>query len=409
MDEIKYKPTTAFWKIQKLISDGLPQFKEGEQKVFIIQGGQGAGKTIGIEMLLIDSMENSPSEITVCSAELSKLKDTALNDYIKIRKDYNLFSERNYNRSNSTYTYGEGWFTEFIGLDKADVGKGRRRKVVFINEANKITLQQYTDITARAEIVILDYNPDAEFWVEDLKTPFNFINLTYKDNEYLPPSEVNNILAYFKRGYGIDYDGREVKDYPEPISKYWANKWRVYGLGEVGILEGAVYENWEIIDELPTDAKILGGGIDFGWVNPQAATAVYEWNGRRVYDQVDYGAMRGTNLMAESIIERGLERENWYCDNAAPELINTLVDLGVNASKCSGKTGLINFAIDKMSQDRFYVTRRSKDIISELYKYEWEEKRDGSQTGKPTKKNDHAMNSIQYFEGTEGQFDGSYR
>jgi hypothetical protein len=194
-EDFKYKPTLAFWKIKKLIEEGLPKFQEGDQKVFIIQGGQGAGKTISINMLLIDLMELEECEITVCSAELSKLKDTALNDYIKIRKDYNLFNERNFNRSSSTYTYGEGHFTEFIGLDKTDVGKGRRRKVVFINEVNKISLQQYTDITARSEIVLMDYNPDAEFWAEELKTDFNFINLTFKDNEYLPSSEVNNILA----------------------------------------------------------------------------------------------------------------------------------------------------------------------------------------------------------------------
>jgi len=255
----------------------------------------------------------------------------------------------------------------------------------------------------------MDYNPDAEFWAEELKTDFNFINLTFKDNEYLPSSEVNNILAYFKRGYGIDFDGREVNDYPEPVSKYWANKWRVYGLGTIGILEGAVYENWEILEELPSEAKILGGGIDFGWVNPQSAIAVYEWNGRRVYDEVEYGSMRGTSKMAESIISRDLQRENWYCDNAAPELINMLVDEGINATKCDGKTGLIAFAIDKMSQDTFYVTRRSKNLISELYKYEWQEKRDGSATGMPVKKNDHAINAVQYFEGTEGKYDGNYR
>jgi phage terminase large subunit len=398
-NEYKYKPTTAFWKIKKLIKEGLPQFKEGEQKVFIIQGGQGAGKTISIEMLLIDLMELEECEMTICSAELSKLKDTALNDYIKIRKDYGLFNERSFNRSSSTYTYGEGHFTEFIGLDKTDVGKGRRRKLVFINEANKITIHQFTDIAARAEIVILDYNPDAEFWVEELKTPFNFINLTFEDNEYLPLSERNNILAYKKRGYN---------DEGEIISEYWANKWRVYGLGEVGILEGAVYENWEILPELPKEARILGGGIDFGWVHPQAAIAAYEYNGRKVYDEVEYGSMRGTELMGQAILDRGLERENWYCDNAAPELIDKLSDMGIDASPCSGKTGLINLAIDKMSQDTFYVTARSKNIISELYKYEWDERRDGTVTGKPVKVGDDAMNAIQYFEGTEGKYGGNY-
>ena len=76
-EDFKYKPTTAFWKIQKLIKDGLPQFKEDQQKVFVIQGGQGAGKTIAILMLIADFYNSSEAEATVCSAELSKLKGTA--------------------------------------------------------------------------------------------------------------------------------------------------------------------------------------------------------------------------------------------------------------------------------------------------------------------------------------------
>src|SRR5690606_17673449 len=150
----------AFWKIHRLIGSGLKKFKDNEKKVFVIQGGQGAGKTVAILMLIADYFFRNKSEITICSAELTKLKETALNDFHKILIDWNLISIIKYNQVESTFTIGAGHFVEFIGLDKADVGKGRRRKIVFINEANKITLDQFADITARAEIVIIDYNPD---------------------------------------------------------------------------------------------------------------------------------------------------------------------------------------------------------------------------------------------------------
>lgn len=235
-NEFKYKPTTAFWKIKKLINDGLPKFKDNQQKVFVIQGGQGAGKTISILQIIIDYVERNKSEITICSAELSKLKDTALNDFIKILQDYNLFNDKRYNKSETLYTYSAGHFVEFLGLDKKDVGKGRRRKIVYINEANKTTLQQYTDITARADLVIIDYNPDGYFYGHDLINDFNFINLTYLDNEYLSKNEVRNILAYYEKGYLPD---GTIKN------QFWANKWRVYGLGEVGSVEGRVFLDWQ--------------------------------------------------------------------------------------------------------------------------------------------------------------------
>jgi phage terminase large subunit len=236
VNDFVYKPTLAFWKIQKLIKEGLPKFKDNQQKVFVIQGGQGAGKTIAILMLIIDYVERNKSEVTICSAELSKLKDTALNDYIKIMQDYNYYNDKRYNKSETLYTYGAGHFVEFLGLDKKDVGKGRRRKIVYINEANKTTLQQYTDITARSDLVIIDYNPDGYFYGTDLINDFNFINLTYLDNEYLSKNEIRNILAYYEKGY--DDEGC-IKN------QFWANKWRVYGKGEIGSVEGRVFLDWK--------------------------------------------------------------------------------------------------------------------------------------------------------------------
>lgn len=247
----------AFWKIQKLIKDGLPKFSDKQQKVFVIQGGQGAGKTISILMLIIDYIERVKSEVTICSAELSKLKDTALNDFIKIMQDYNLYNDKRFNKSDSVYQYAAGHFVEFIGLDKKDVGKGRRRKIVYINEGNKITLQQYTDITARADMVIMDFNPDGHFFGHDLITDFNYINLTYLDNEYLSENEVRNILSYYERGYNPD--GTEK-------NAFWANKWRVYGLGEIGSIEGRVFTGWKRMAyaEFLSKPQASFYGIDWG-------------------------------------------------------------------------------------------------------------------------------------------------
>ena len=113
--------------------------------------------------------------------------------------------------------------------------------------------------------------------------------------------------------------------------------------------------------------------------------------------------------MARHIIERGLERELIYCDNSAPQHIAQLVSLGVNAMPCDGKTGLINFAVEKMNRQTFYVTARSKNIVSELLGYVWDTDSKGKPTGKPIKIGDDAMNAIQYFEATEGKYSGNYR
>jgi len=90
-------------------------------------------------------------------------------------------------------------------------------------------------------------------------------------------------------------------------------------------------------------------------------------------------------------------------------LINELQALGINATACDGKTGLINMAIDKQQRQTFYITERSVNIIKEIRSYKWDEVSSGAPTGKPVKIGDDAMNAMQYFEGSEGKYSGVYR
>ena len=379
-----------------------------KKKIRVLQGGQGAGKTIAILIIILNHLANNPhKKALIASEELTKMRDTVIEDTIKIIRAFNIPCTVTGESSGRPRVYfPNGSFIRFLGLDKEDVGKGFHDwDILFINEANKVKIYETArQLISRFKKVFIDFNPDAPFWVHEhviTREDCDFLTLTFEDNEFLPQEEVDEILRYYLLGYGIPYDPNLETD-PPIVNSYWANKWRVYGRGEVGILEGAVYENWEIIEELPDEAQIVGGGIDFGWVHPQAAIAAYEWNGQRIYDEIEYGSMRGTEKMANSIIDADLAGENWYCDNAAPELISKLEDMGVNASPCIGKTGLINAAIDKQQRDKFYVTARSVNMIQELRAYKWAGE-------KPIKIGDDAMNAAQYFEGSEGKYAGKYR
>ena len=109
--EFTYKPTTALYKIKNLLKN--------KQKTFVIQGGQGAGKTISILMILIDfAYRNDKKEVSIISDELAKMKRTVVNDFLKIMKDWNLYnSVGSWNKSESKYYFDNGSFIEFLGLD----------------------------------------------------------------------------------------------------------------------------------------------------------------------------------------------------------------------------------------------------------------------------------------------------
>ena len=155
-NEFKYKPTKCLYKVSDLLNR--------KEQLSIVRGGQGAGKTVAIEMLIIEWFYLNPDlEITVCSHERTKLMGTAFDDFKKILIDWNLWDKGRFNGQTSRWSFSDSktGFIEFIGLDKQGVGKGRRRDMIYVNEANKITLEQYTDISARAKRMVVDFNPDS--------------------------------------------------------------------------------------------------------------------------------------------------------------------------------------------------------------------------------------------------------
>ena len=266
-----YQPTTALAKIYNLIETTT-------SNVVIVQGGQGAGKTISILQILIALAIDSNTEISIASKELTKIKLTVMPDFLKIMKDWNCFNDNQWNKTNNKYTFHNDGFIEFLGLDKEDVGKGLRRDIVYINEANKVNHESFNQLSSRAKLTIIDYNPDTHFWADDLKTDDNFIILTYEDNEFLNQNEVNAILDYKVRGF--KNPNLEKYDTEENIlNPYFANKWRVYGIGMTGKIDGVIFTNWAIIDGMPKEARLVKIGIDFGYTNhPTAIIAIYKYN-----------------------------------------------------------------------------------------------------------------------------------
>jgi phage terminase large subunit len=378
MNDFVYKPTTALDKISDLIN---------ENDLSIIQGGQGAGKTIAILMLMIDLSWRKKIEITICSSELSKLKDTAVNDFIKILKDWGIFKLKDWNKSENIYRFDSGGFIEFIGLDKADVGKGRRRDYVFINETNKVSLQSFTDITARAKKVICDFNPDEYFYLHDLKTESNFISLTFNDNEFLSEKEKNNILNYKVRGY---FEDGTIKN------SYWANKWNVYGEGVIGSLDGVIFNNWIEIQNIPTEARLIGYGLDFGYSNdPTAIVEIYKYNDKRIVNEILYQKQLSNNQIA-NYLKKGIP---CYCDSAEPKSISELKLNGINALPVTKGADSINFGIQIMQEQDYLVTSNSYNLINELRKYSWlSDKRTGEKTNKPIDDYNHAIDAWRYHE-----------
>ena len=364
-----YRPTTALQKIAKL-----------QKPIRIIQGSQGAGKTISIEMLLQNhGMHQANCEITIIQAELSKLKKTAMRDFQKILRSYDMWDVNRWNKTESIYTLPNGTYFEFIGLDKADVGKGFRRDVVFFNEVNKgnISLDTFIQFSSRSKVTYADFNPDKNFWIHDEIIPdkdTDFLILTYLDNEYLPQSEIKSILKYREKGFYI-WEGltlKELFDEGNIKSKYWSNKWRVYGLGLVGFLDGVVFENW-MYGEFNPDKLQTSCGMDFGFsVDPDTLTEVaIDKAKKKIYLKSHiYRTGLKTNDLADLI--KAKVGYKLIISEVDPRLVADLQHRGCNVLQ--HKKGKIETGVTMMLDYEIIVDTDSKDLGKEFANYSYADK-----------------------------------
>lgn len=390
--ENKYKYSKAYFKILNLITS------HPNEDVFVIRGGQGAGKTISILELLIQSLLSSTKEASVLSSELSKMKRTVIRDYKKIVKDWGILqNEHDFNKSESKHDYDNDSYIDFLGADVNDVGKGFRRDLLYINEADKMDIDTAVQFISRAGLTIIDYNPDSLFWGDDYINENNFITLTFEDNEFLSESERKSILDYKYKGFHNTELPFELLFKDNNIkNSYWANKWRVYGLGLVGSLDGVVFENWKTIDSLPPEARLLGYGLDFGYSNdPTSIIEIYKYNEFRILNEICY-----TKGLSNSQISKYITTNlPCYCDSAEPKSIDELKTYRINARPVTKGSDSINYGVQIIQENNYLVTKSSVNLINELQKYTWQkDKKTNEKLNKPIDNFNHAIDAFRYHE-----------
>jgi len=356
-----------------------------KKRVRIIQGGTSAAKTYGILSVLIARASAIHGlEVSVVAESIPHLRRGALKDFIKLMKWMNKWHENQFNKSLLTYQFLNGSSFEFFSADDSSKLRGARRDVLYINECNNVTFESYNELAIRTKKAIyLDFNPANEFWVHtELKDEqdSDFLILTYKDNEALDNSIVQQI---------------EKNRLKAETSAYWANWWRVYGLGEIGMLEGVIFSNWKTIDNLPKDAKLIGIGLDFGYTNdPTAIIEIYNYNGQRILNELKYQ----TGMLNSDIAKELPKHVPVYADSSEPKSIEEIKRYGITIKGVTKGKDSINYGIDVMQRNEYLVTSNSVNLIKELRAYCWDTDKAGTRLNKPIDTNNHAIDALRYHE-----------
>lgn len=363
-----FRQTTATNKIIKL-----------SKRIRAVQGGTSASKTISILLYLIHraQTDKKPTLTSIVSESFPHLKRGVIRDFLMILQSHNYYKDELWNKTDYTYTFETGSKIEFFSADQPGKVRGPRRERLFINEANNVPYETFDQLEVRTkEFIFLDWNPTNEFWYYDKvanRTDVEHIVLTYKDNEGLSKEIVDSIEQRRDR-------------------KGW---WQVYGEGQLGEVEGKIYKDWKIIDELPHHARLERYGLDFGYSNdPSSIVAIYYYDGGYILDEICYQKGMSNKLLADVLNNQ--KQQLVIADSAEPKSIDEIKSYGVTILPAEKGPDSVNNGIQLVQAQRISMTKRSINLIKEYRNYMWKTDKDGKILNVPEHEYSHAMDAIRY-------------
>lgn len=351
-----YSVTQTTYKLAKM-----------RKRIRAVAGGTSAGKTISILTLLIDDAQSDtkPTLTSIVSESFPHLRRGVMRDFLAIMQEHGYYDDNRWSKTDYTYTFESGSKLEFFSADQPGKVRGPRRDRLFINEANNIPYEAYDQLTVRTkEYIWLDWNPTSSFWyyddVDGKRSDVDFITVTYKDNEALHENIVNDIESH-------------------RLNKQW---WKVYGLGQLGEVEGKIFTDWQIVDDIPHEAKLEVRGLDFGFArDPNALCDIYSYNGGYIIDELVYRVGMKDRQLADVILNQPDPNCLTVADSADQKAIDLLREHGVNImgveKKGFGGLNFTNAAIKYTQEQRVSITKRSTNYIKSYRNFMWQTDREG--------------------------------
>ena len=179
-------------------------------------------------------------------------------------------------------------------------------------------------------------------------------------------------------------------------------RYQIEGLGEWGIAEGLIYENWVVenfdVEELKKTTT-AAFGLDFGFTDPTAFVAMLiDKQNYTIYVFDEWYKTGVTNKdIAQYLIQAGYAGQRIICDSAEPKSIQELRDNGINHAEGSRKgKDSVNHGIQQIQGYKIVIKPHCTEFIKEISNYCWAKDKDGKPTDKPEHDFSHSMDAMRY-------------
>ena len=358
--------------------------KESPAKIQVHQGGTRSGKTYSILTALVElcyNNENAGAVITIARKTFPAIRASVMRDFFSILEREGIYDVNKHNKSEATYVLF-GNMVEFISIDQPQKVRGRKRDILFVNEANELNLEDWRQLILRTTgRILIDYNPSDEFhWIYDEVIPrpdADFYQTTYKDNPHLPAEVIHEI---------------------ERLKEADPDYWKVYGLGERGVSRSTILTHWKEFDQIPPEYKLLNIGLDFGYTaDPTAIVKVYTDGHGFILDEVCYASGLTNVAIAQTLRDAEVQRGDMIiADSAEPKSIDEIHGHGFNIHPARKGRDSVRAGLDFLRSRPLGVTSRSVNGIKELRNYKWKEDKNGRQLNEPVDAFNHFIDASRY-------------
>lgn len=364
-------------KSSNVLQRNLELFNDKKVRYIVNQGGTRSSKTYSIcQLMILQAISQSNITLSIVRASFPALRGSVMRDFFEILNDLGLYSKRYHNKTENTYTFANGSMVEFFAIDDEQKVRGRKRDILYINEANELTSIKFKQLNFRTtQKILLDFNPsETTSWVYDLanKEDARLLLSTYKDNPFLAKDIVRGI--------------EELKDEDEEM-------YNIYALGLRASSKKNVFNHFKFVPEKPDYFTEFIYAIDFGYNHPTAMLKLWHHEKEIFIEELIYESY----LTTAELIKRfeSLEIDvniPIIADYARPEIIAEIAQSGFyikNASKQVKK------GIDLVKTYSVKSYNSSLNIKKEFQNYKWKTKGD-MMLDEPVKLWDDAMDALRY-------------
>lgn len=373
----EYIPPTYTTKIYTRISYAI----SAGYTTVSLQGSSRSSKTYNTVIWLIEYLLSHPrTRLSICRKSLPAIKGSVFVDFREIMINMGYWDDNALNKSDFIYYFENGSWVEFFSTDNEQKLRGRKRDVLFVNEANELKFIEFQQLKMRTtRFTIVDYNPSFtdEHWLCQLnkeRDTYHFIS-TYKDNPFLEKVIVDEIESLQRKNFAL---------------------WQIYGLGLQAMIEGLIFEKIELVDEIPPKVKRRYIGMDFGYEHdPTAIVRVGLLDDSLYIEELCYR----TQMLSSDIIRELKAQcpdEKIISESADPRLVQEIYRAGLNIHPVQKYGGSVEAGLQKMKEYRICITKGSLNVIKEFKNYVYDKDKEGNFLNTPIDAFNHAIDAIRY-------------